>query len=124
MKRIILSSLVALMCGAPLAANPTLPHLFAGCAGRFSAELEHAWLTSRTEASRYEAQRQTFITLLEAVQPETDVRRLMSYRIENKMAQASLLTVANFSLNAQRAERARRLARQHLKTCEQLLLGA
>ena len=79
------------MFAAPVAAHQKLPHLFAGCAGRFSAELEHAWLTNKTEASRYEAQRRMFITLLEAVQQETDARKLLSYRIENKMGSKRVL---------------------------------
>ena len=50
-----------------------------------------------------------FTTLLEATQPPEDSRAMLSYRIEVKMAHASLLTRATFGTDAKSARRAERL---------------
>ena len=91
----------ALACTIAFAAAPALStgnlhHLFAGCAGRFSAEMEHAWLMGNVEADLFEDRRRTFLSLMEAVMPANSAREVLRYRIENKMAHASLLTISTF----------------------------
>ena len=115
-------AVVALTAG-PLRAQDAPTRTFAECAGRFSAEMEHAWLTGDAAAAHFETQRATFVALLDASVPDTDRSRSLSYRIEAKVAHASLLSVATFGTKSTRAERARQLAVRHINRCQTLLLG-
>lgn len=79
---------------------------------------------ARENASQLEAERATFLTLLEAVAVQDQVRWLMTYRIETKIAHAALLTSADFGTDMKRARRARHIARNHVNACRRMLLGA
>lgn len=124
MKTILTTAILAAFCTGAAQAEVDLPQVFAGCAGRLSAEMERSWLLSKPDATHYEAQRASFQTLLDAVVPHEDQRSILIYRIETKIAHASLLTTADFGVDAARAERARKIAQQHVAACEMLLLGA
>jgi hypothetical protein len=100
-----------------------LAQVFAECVGRYSAEREHAWLIGGSDARAMETQRMAFTSLLEATQSPQDSRAMLSYRIEVKMAHASLLTRATFGTDAESARHAERLARMHIASCQDLLLG-
>jgi len=82
-------------------AVPTSPEaravVFAHCAGRFSAELEHAWLVGKSGTAAASGRSQ-MIALLEAVSPVSGLapRELLAARIDAKMAHAALLTRAVF----------------------------
>lgn len=113
--------LILISSTSPLA-ETNLGFVFAECAGRFSAEREHAWLTGNPEADYYEARRSAFVALLDATQSSATARRSLSHRIDAKMAHASLLTLATFGSDTDRAARAKRLAARHIGTCQSLLL--
>ena len=107
------------------AAFPDDPHdqtqIFAGCAGRYSAVVEHARLFDGVESEEAEARRDLFLTLLEAVLPEPDLPTL-SWRIDAKAAHAALLATSVFGTYPERAARARDLAQSYIKTCDALVL--
>jgi hypothetical protein len=107
-----------------LAQTDRIERVFAGCAGRYSAEMEHAWLMGDPEGDALQAQRSAFVSLLEAATPVGQERSVLAYRIDTKMAHASLLTLATFADNERQAERARLLSQQHLAQCRALLPGA
>ena len=108
----------------PLHASMALdyPKEFASCAGRYSAMMEHAWLMESPNAGDYERMRETFITLLEAVDDGPGKVRFHR-RIDAKIAQASLLRLATFSLEPEIAERAGEQVETHLAFCRGLVLG-
>ena len=124
----ILGFAVIAVCAAGQAAamdqSDRLERVFAGCAGRLSAEMEHAWLIDGDESDALQAQRSAFVAMLEASTPQGQERSVLAYRIDTKMAHASLLTLATFHEDEQRAETARLLAHQHVAQCRTLLLGA
>lgn len=124
MRKILLASGAVIALGAASPPEDRLPETFAGCVGRMSAEMEHAWLLAQEDAAHIAAERASFLSLLEAVSDQDDGRRLLAYRIETKMAHAALLTSAHFAQDIERAERAKQTAQKHLKTCRHLLLGA
>ena len=116
--------IAALITGAAVAeAQDRLDRRFAECAGRFSAEREHAWLTGDRDADQLDRQRKAFLALMEATPRLDTAQAALAYRIEAKMAHAALLSQASFSLDAGRADRARQLAAHHFGTCQSLLLG-
>jgi hypothetical protein len=70
---------------------------FAACAGRYAAEVEHAWLLRPGDSDDPESRRDAFVALLDAVAPDAihdgvPPQLLMATRIEEKAAQAMLLT--------------------------------
>lgn len=117
------AGITTVLAGATYA-QEALPETFAGCVGRMSAEMEHAWLMARDNADRIADERASFLALLDAVAPQEQKHSLLMYRIETKMAHAALLTTAHFSENMRYAERAKQVARRHLDACRHLLLGA
>ena len=122
LKTFLVCLCLALFLPATARTSENLFEVFAGCAGRLSAEMEHAWLMGDPEASTLEHQRLTFISLLEATQPEDAAHRALTHRIEHKMAQASLLTIATFGVDTRRARIAHAPALTFRHKCEPLLL--
>ncbi|EAQ02952.1 hypothetical protein OB2597_16260 [Pseudooceanicola batsensis HTCC2597] len=96
--------------------------VFATCAGRFSAEMEHRWLVGR-DPDRAARHRGAMIDLLDAVVPNVDGRAVLARRIEAKHAQATLLMRADFNVNAEDARQARVLADAALSRCAALIAG-
>jgi hypothetical protein len=129
--------IVAVLAGAQLASAPAsaLPHspsqrleLFQTCAGRLSALVEHQWLFDGDAADRTEALRDEFDGVIAAVLPDAvnwgmPGEMAMHWRIMAKAAQAELLSTAAFSLDADRATRARRLADARIAECSGLLIS-
>ncbi|MBW4708183.1 hypothetical protein KX928_10345 [Roseobacter sp. YSTF-M11] len=107
-----------------LQAHSDMSRAFAGCAGRFSAETEHAWLTGSDRADHLQNRRATFVSLLEATIDEGDQRRMLSYRIDAKFAHAALLQTATFGQDDDHAAAARQLADLYLLNCSRLLLDS
>lgn len=95
---------------------------FAYCTGRYSAEMEHAWLMSDASAEVPEARRAAFVSLLEAVAPDGSGSSILNYRISAKVAHAALLVRASFSEDAQTQANAKAQARTHLEACDRFLL--
>ena len=123
-KAILLAGTAAALSATSTLAAADLAQTFAGCAGRMSAEMEHAWLINDPAAPDYEGQRLTFLALLDATMPRGQERTVLHHRIEAKLAHASLLTIATFSDRADRADRARTRAKWHLSACTEMLLDS
>lgn len=122
-ERMLVTVLVVLL-GSSSVAHTNLTQVFSACVGRFSAEREHAWLMRRADADSLDAQRLTFLSLLDATLAEDSAQQSLSYRIEVKVAHAHLLSVASFGHDARRAEQARTLAATYLSGCQRLLLDS
>ena len=95
--------------------------MFAACAGRLSAVMEHQWLTDPPASEATATDRDRMIALLEAVGDPTDPA-LMSPRLEAKIAHAALLTRARFDPDAAARARAGRAAQAASDRCRALLL--
>ena len=120
-----LRTLVLLLVVLPLpgrAADMPLANTFASCAGRFSAEMEHAWLIADDRADRFKDHRAAFIDLLEAVVASDGKRDALNWRIEAKIAHADLLSRATFSNDADQSAWALRRASANIALCETYLL--
>lgn len=100
--------------------NPAM--IFAACAGRLSAEMEHRWLDGR-DASDVTRQRAMMIDLIEASRPPGSGTAVLAARIEAKMAQAALLQRATFGTDPADARRARALALSAHRQCSALIAG-
>jgi hypothetical protein len=95
---------------------------FATCTGRFSAEMEHAWLLNDARHVEFEHRRQQFIELLDAVVRPGERRDMLDTRIDAKMAHANLLYQVSFSGDQATAARALRRAQSELNYCTGYLL--
>lgn len=106
------------------AAEDPLVSSFAACAGRFSAELEHAWLMNDARTDEIAHRRTQFIDLLEATVPDDRRRHALHLRISAKVAHAQLLTAVSFSRDADRSQWAVRRARAEIDYCTRFLLDS
>ena len=99
-------------------------HLFADCAGRFSAVAEHARMFDGAASEEAEAQRDIFVALLNATLPDLDGAEpdSLDWRIQSKAAHAALLSTAYFSMHSERARLAREAAARHVAICSALIL--
>lgn len=121
-----LKTLAASITGLLLAAQQSagmidLPREFANCTGRASAMMEHAWLMQTDAAREFQDLRAEFLSLLEAVDPARNPA-LLQWRLEAKVAQASLLSAATFGADPAGAKRARETADALIASCRGLLL--
>ncbi|MFY0692751.1 MAG: hypothetical protein JXR14_12610 [Paracoccaceae bacterium] len=107
----------------PAHASEDLLHPFAHCAGRFSAEIQHAWLFEASDTATLERQRAAFVSLIDSVASKDDLRNALNMRISAKFAHAELLTQSSFSEDDTRRRTARERANWHLQQCTSLLLG-
>ena len=101
------------------AATDALP-LFATCTGRFSALIEHQWLTGEASDSTA-ADRAAMLALLEAVTGADQRTEAMALRVEAKLAEAALLEQASFGPVANRLW-ARARAQTLVEECRSMLL--
>ncbi|WP_172977530.1 hypothetical protein [Roseovarius sp. THAF9] len=99
-----------------------LPEVFAGCTGRFSAELEHAWLLRDPKADLLEARRARFEQMLAAISLADRRSHLLAHRISAKIVHAQILSTAQFSRDPHRARWARRRADAEIRYCQSFLL--
>lgn len=111
------------MSAGILYAESDMVKSFASCAGRFSAEMEHAWLMNDAKAQDYEQRRGGFVSLLEATATVDNAELVLSHRINSKHAHARLLQTATFGSDVAKASAARRTAKQYLDQCNLLILG-
>lgn len=119
-----LRALVILGLSGPAMADDTMLRLFAGCTGRISAEMEHAWLVNDTRADALQAQRVQFVSILEAIVPPERARDMLNYRIDTKLAHSAILTTARFGTDARRADMAKKQALSLVRQCQSLLLDS
>jgi hypothetical protein len=131
--RTILVAIAAALAAYPGAAFPVSAVeralAFAACAGRYSAELEHAWLLRPGDSDDPAIRRDAFVTLLDAVTADAladglPEHLLMATRIEEKAAQAMLLSRATFHLDPLASTAAAEAAARRLAPCGDWLLGA
>ena len=120
-----LRTLLVLLLVVPMpgrAAEHPLVSAFASCAGRFSAELEHAWLMSDERASEIEYRRRQFIDLLNATVTADRRSQALNIRIDAKVAHAGLLSQATFSKDVVQSRWAKRRAKSEIAYCTGFLL--
>lgn len=100
--------------------------IFADCAGRFSALEEHQRLFDGPLSERTAQQIRYFDDIIAALLPDAALpgRKVLAWRIDAKMAQASLLQQATFGTTAPRKARADSLSSQYLQGCSGLLPSA
>jgi len=125
----LMRTLVALLALVPAGTGRAAPGdlsdpavVFATCAGRYSAEMEHRWLLGR-DADEVTKQRRAMIDLVESVRADDQGAFILARRIEAKMAQAALLQRAEFGRDEGAARRALRLAQTAIRQCGALLPG-
>lgn len=113
-----------LTCLAATAAKPEedLLRRVTDCVGRLSAQIEHHWLLSDQPTEPIEMQRAHLIDILDALMTPDTATKILSKRIDAKMAHATLLTQAAFSENDRRAAWAEKRAKQELSQCGTILL--
>ena len=121
-RTLIFSALIVTGLTNPARASDDLVMVFAGCTGRISAEMEHAWLMNDARADVLHQQRQRFVSILEAIMPPERARETLSHRIEAKLAHSAMLTTANFGTNPRLSDLAKRQARVRLESCQTMLL--
>lgn len=123
LRTFFLSIVCILVTSGLLYAESGIVKSFAGCAGRFSAEMEHAWLLNDPKAQDYELRRGRFVSLLEATTTANNAEYVLGHRVNSKHAHARLLQTATFTSDEVKASAARRAAKQYLDQCNLLILG-
>lgn len=115
--------LTALFQAPPVFAQSADLRLFATCAGRLSALMEHQWLLSDPASDQTARQRESMLSLVAAMAGPEDATRALNWRIEAKAAQASLLARARFGTNEATAAHSAQRSDDLLAMCQSLLLG-
>lgn len=123
-KTLLLGALVISGLSGGVRAESDLVLVFAGCTGRLSAEMEHAWLMSDARADDFQAQRARFASILRAIMPADRARETLSYRVDVKLAHSAILTTARFGTNPRLSELAKQQARMHVRACTSMLLDS
>lgn len=104
-------------------AETDLLRTVAACAGRLSAEMEHQWLFGGPAADMAERRRDALIDVLDAMTPPDRFSIVLTWRIEAKHAQASLLKRATFNDDSADAAWARQRAETIVGGCNSLVLS-
>ena len=131
LSRPALTALMVCITAAPTFAAPATPlelaRTFADCAGRYSAEAEHLWLTGSADPARTERRRNDFADLTEAIAPDLPgdlAAEMLGMRVSAKAAQRQLLDAATFATRAGERQRAAALASGFIAACDRLLPAA
>lgn len=122
LRTIIASTLLLASLGTPSLAERDLVLTFAGCTGRMSAEIEHAWLVSDPRADTFQSQRARFVSILDAILPAERAAEALHHRIEAKMAHRAILSDARFGTDPRRVRLAKRRAQTDVQICKTMLL--
>ena len=124
LKRLVVVASMLTFGGQPLLALDENPlDLFAGCAGRLSALMEHQWLFGDARAEITEQQRKSVLELLEATMQPGEESYTLALRISAKQARAVLLTRATFNDDPADAAWAAEQSALHESSCRAFLLG-
>ena len=121
----VLKTLLILLILLPLPVRADQDRMiadFVACAGRYSAELEHAWLVDGAAAEGIARRRAHFIDLIAAALPADSHRQALHLRILAKAAHGALLREALFSQDPARAGWALRRAESEIAHCSGYLL--
>ena len=121
-RTLISSALVIVGLAGAVRANDDLVLVFAGCAGRLSAEMEHAWLVSDARADALQGQRERFVAILQAIMPMDRARETLHHRVEAKLAHSAILTTARFGDDPRLSRLAKQQARVQVQSCQAMLL--
>ncbi|MEO9896087.1 MAG: hypothetical protein ABJD13_06065 [Paracoccaceae bacterium] len=97
--------------------------LFAQCAGRFSAEMEFAWLMGNQDSETPKRLRSHFVDMIDAVLMPDDGPNVLARRIEAKVAHTALLSRAQFSQNPTEMRVAAQTAERDVAFCRAMLTG-
>ena len=97
--------------------------LFAQCAGRFSAEMEFAWLIGNHDDETPKRLRSHFVDMIAAILTPGDGPNVLAHRIEAKMAHTALLSRAQFSQNPVEIRIAAQTAERDVAFCRAMLTG-
>jgi len=117
---------------APAQSVPRTPaeqvRLFATCAGRLSALMEHQWMVDGPASVRTEELRDGFTALIDATLPDARAYGLpapyaMHWRLTAKAAQAALLQTARFGTDPRQVMRSAEIAEARVAECTALLIG-
>ena len=98
-------------------------YLFATCTGRFSALIEHQRLLSDPASDQTERLRHDMIDLMAAAIPDAPDPKVMQWRLEAKVAAATLLQRADFGPTPWQQATARRQINALIAGCRALLAG-
>ena len=96
---------------------------FAACAGRLSAQMEFEWMFDGPASETTKARRGEVLEILDSMIPPGETPTVLNWRIEAKIAHASLLARSKFGSDPRFALRAEQLAARNLANCNALLLG-
>jgi len=124
LKTLIWATMAVSIVAPGVRASTDLASIMAGCVGRYSAQLEHAWLMNDPSSAALERRRAIFLSILDAAMPEGAGPRILHHRIEAKHAQARLLTSASFDTHQGRATWSKRRARIYIERCSALILDS
>ncbi|MEM7521814.1 MAG: hypothetical protein AAF307_12350 [Pseudomonadota bacterium] len=105
-------------------ADQTLVDRIAGCAGRLSAEVEHAWLVQSDDIVLLERQRDSLRSILTALSQHTGADAPLPMVIDAKFAHAGLLRATAFATNPKRRKMAKQQAWVARVACQHLLLDS
>lgn len=122
-KRFAAILVIAQSMASPAHADGSLHALFASCAGRLSAEMEHQWLMQDPRAEVTEEHRARMIALTELVTPASLLRQTLHRRIEAKAAHRALLQRAAFGRDPADAQWALKRAETEVGRCLNMLLS-
>ena len=122
LKTFVFSSVLIGLSATAGMAQTNFATTMAQCAGRYSAEVEHAWLMSDPESEVLSQQMENFSSILEAVIPADAGREMLVHRVDAKAAHAKLLSEATFGTDKARAAWAKKQAIHYRKACASYLL--
>ena len=111
---------------AALPSDPTERlRVLAQCTGRLSAALEHSWLTGATASKDTAVLRSRLEALLPLLRDGTDVDgpTVLHWRVSAKLAHATVLQRAAFSLDSRSARLAKRIVQHHEAECHAIMLS-
>ncbi len=118
-----LTVLFSVFFALPVGAEQSLLRDFATCTGRFSAEVEHAWLMETDRAERNALLYANMAALLDSITSSDNAVRARAIRIDAKAAQAQLRLQSVFGWDRDQRVIAEQRADDLLRTCSALLLA-
>ncbi len=124
LKTLLSSCLLILLATSQGRSETDLVSAMASCAGRYSAELEHAWLMDDPRSEILSRQRENTLSILEAITTADAARDILNLRIDAKHAHARLLTMASFGTAPSETKWAKRQSRLFLQNCAAMLLDS
>ncbi|WP_143152678.1 hypothetical protein [Marivita hallyeonensis] len=123
MKTFMTGAVLAGMWTSSATAKDDLVTHVSQCVGRMSAQIEHQWLFQDSPTDMMETQRAHLIDVLQALTTSANASKVLSGRIDAKMAHATLLTKAAFGRDERSARWAKQRALQAIQNCGDLVFA-